>query len=334
MLEQLPIADETIIARLRDRYGLAVTGLTFLPLGYDSQAGVYRVHAGGSDYFLKVKREPLDELSVRLPCYLKAQGIEAVVAPLPTVTRELWDRVENFTLILYPFIDGEVGMEVGLSDSQWIAFGAALKQIHTARLPADLRNQVPQETFTLHPKWRAIVAQLQATVGNRVYDNPVERQLAAFWADRHQAIDRLVVRAEQLGAMLQDKSGDWVLCHADIHTANLLIDSQGRLFIVDWDQPVLAPRERDLMFVMAGGFAPGERETALFFQGYGKTALDLPTLAYYCYARAVEDIGGFGERVFLMDVNDETKQDSVEWFRGMFEPGNIVEAAHQLDQAL
>lgn len=42
---------------------------------------------------------------------------------------------------------------------------------------------------------------------------------------------------------------DFVLCHADFHDANLLIDPTGRLFIVDWDEIILAPKERDLVFV-------------------------------------------------------------------------------------
>jgi spectinomycin phosphotransferase len=83
--------------------------------------------------------------------------------------------------------------------------------------------------------------------------------------------------------LLQDKSLDFVLCHADIHTANLLLDGQGRLFVVDWDQPILAPRERDLMFVTVGGFVTEERAETLFFQGYGKTEVDPLTMAYYRY---------------------------------------------------
>jgi spectinomycin phosphotransferase len=43
-----------------------------------------------------------------------------------------------------------------------------------------------------------------------------------------------------------------VLCHADLHTWNVLVDGDGRLWLVDWDEAILAPRERDLMFLVGG----------------------------------------------------------------------------------
>jgi hypothetical protein len=46
--------------------------------------------------------------------------------------------------------------------------------------------------------------------------------------------------------------------------------------IVDWDDPVLAPRERDLMFVGAGvgGAWNREDESAAFYRGYGPVTVD------------------------------------------------------------
>ena len=334
MLEKPPLEDEKIIASLGNSYCLTVTQLEFLPLGHDSYAGVYRVHGNGQTYFLKVKRDTVDELSVSLPRYLKEQGIEQVVAPLPTITQELWGRVEDFSLILYPFIEGKSGMALGLSDSQWIKFGAVLKQLHTIRLSPELENRMAKETFVPHPQWSAVAKQLQASIVNQTYHNPSEKELAAFWKDKHPEIGRSIDRTEQLGRRLRDKSLDFVVCHADIHTNNLLIDSQGRLFIVDWDQPILSPRERDLMFVMVGGYVPSEREEALFFQGYGKAELDPLALVYYRYARVVEDIGSFGEQVFLTDASLETKQDSVAKCMSLFAPHSIVEAAYRTDQLL
>ncbi|MBN1681855.1 MAG: aminoglycoside phosphotransferase family protein [Anaerolineae bacterium] len=334
MLDKPRLEDAKIMACLKVSYDLTVTGMEFLPLGYDSYAGVYRVQANGQLYFLKVKSDTVDELSVLLPRYLKEQGIEQVVAPLPTITQEPWGTVDHFTLILYPFIEGKSGWEVGLSDTQWTAFGTVLKKLHATRLTPELVKRMPKETFVPHPKWMAVIRQLHAAVGDQVYDHPFEKQLAAFWKSHHHEINTIIDHTEQLGRMLQDKSPGCVLCHADIHTANLLIDAQGKLFIVDWDQPVLAPRERDLMFVTVGGFVTEERAEALFFQGYGKTDIDPLVMAYYRYERVMEDLSAFAEHVFFMDVSDEKKQDSINWFMVQFAPGGLVEAAHKLDHVL
>jgi spectinomycin phosphotransferase len=256
--------------------------------------------------------------------------MEQVVAQLPTNTRQLWSKIDPFTLILYPFIEGISGWEAGLSDSQWVMFGAILKQLHTMRLPPDLSNRIAKETFVPHPRWHATVKQLQTAIRDQVYNRPSEKKLAAFWKDNHHEIGRVVERAERLGRMLQARSLDFVLCHADIHTANLLVVERGGLFIVDWDETTYAPRERDLMFVTVGGFVSEERAERLFFRGYGKTEVDILAMAYYRYARVVEDLGAFAEEVFFMDATDEKKEDAVGWFMVQFAPGGLIEAADKL----
>ena len=168
MLDRPGLEDEKIIACLRASYALTVTKLEFRPLGHDSHAGVYRVGANGQAYFLKVKSDPLVEISVLLPRYLKEQGIEPIIAPLPTDTQDLWTKVGDFTLILFPFIEARSGWEAGFSDSQWVEFGAVLKQLHATRLPLELLNRMSKETFTPDPKWVAIVEQLHAAVRDRV----------------------------------------------------------------------------------------------------------------------------------------------------------------------
>lgn len=327
MLEKPSIKDEKIITCLKQSYGLTVTGLEFLPLGYDANAGVYRVEANGQEYFLKVKHDTVYELSITLPRYLKEHGIEQVITPLPTITDGLWGTVGDFNLILYPFIRAGAA---DLSESQWIEFGALLKRVHTVPLSPALAEQLPKETFIPHPKWFVEAKQLQEMVDTGGHDNPIEKRLVAFWKSQQDEINTILGRTERLGQLLQNKSLPFALCHADIHTGNLLIDAQGNLFIVDWDQPILAPIERDLMFVTVGGFVMDPKQEALFFQGYRQTEINPLVMAYYRYERVMEDLIEFAKKVFSADATDETKADSLKWFMIQFARGSTVEAAHRL----
>jgi spectinomycin phosphotransferase len=158
------------------------------------------------------------------------------------------------------------------------------------------------------------------------------RALAArFWRERREQIHLLADRADDLGRRLAATSPPLLLCHADIHTANLLIDAGGKIWVVDWDEVVLAPRERDLMFVAGGGISDrwvGRQDEEHFFQGYGPVELDPPALAYYRYAWAVSDIGAYGEQVFLRpDLGPIDRKESAEILKGLFKPGEIVEKA-------
>lgn len=329
MLEKPALHDDTIIACIRRHYDLPVSRLTFLPIGNDATAWVYRVQAGANGYFLKVKNGSISQASLAIPRFLNTSGIPQVVAPLPTVDQTLSQPLDDFTLILYPFIEGRSGMEKGLSDAQWIEMGAILNKIHSMTLPDDLFPHIARETFV--PAWGQICRELHSEILIRIYDDPFEKALGAFWQEKQDQIISLVERSEALGQQLHAQSLDFVLCHCDIHTANVLVDQDEQLHIVDWDAPMLAPRERDLMFMVESDRSTGHAET-LFRAGYGPTPSNQTAIAYYRYEWVVQEIGDFGARVFRMsDIGAETKRESVEEFKQLFRAGSVVEAAYQSD---
>jgi spectinomycin phosphotransferase len=143
-------------------------------------------------------------------------------------------------------------------------------------------------------------------------------------------------RAEAFGRRLARKGPARVVCHTDIHTNNVLVAADQRIWIVDWDETMLAPRERDLMFVIGGGLrydlvAPHQEE--LFFQGYGATTVDALAITYYRYALAVSDIGDVGEQVFFRpDLGPDSRRTAVERFLLLFQPGNNVAQALGSDE--
>jgi spectinomycin phosphotransferase len=326
MIEKPNIKDEKIIIALNENFSIEVSDIGFLPIGNDSSAFAYRVEAkSGNSYFLKVRRKITNLAGLFVPRFLKDNGIEQVVAPLPTKMQELSVEMDGFALILYPFITGNEAMKVGMTDAHWTEFGATLKRIHTTELIGSTLQYVMQESFT--PKWGSLAKTLHEQVNVRNYDDPYQKQLAIFWKENNEKIQILIERAEILGKRLQQSDLEFVLCHADIHTANILITQEQNMFIVDWDDILFAPQERDLMFVLGEGI--GEtREEQLFFKGYGNAKINSLVLAYYGYEWCVQEVGDFGERVFLTkDTGENTKKDSVEAFIKLFSQGDVVESA-------
>jgi spectinomycin phosphotransferase len=336
MLEKPDIQDESIIACLRDEYGLNVARLAFLPLGADLNTAVYRAVADDeTPYFCKLRGGVFDETSVALPKFLSDQGIAQIIAPLATQTGQLWASLGTFKVILYPFVAGRNGYEVDLTERHWRDFGAALKGVHTAVVPPALIERIRRETYS--PRWRETVRTFLGRVEDNVYGDPVAAELAAFLQAKREEILDLVERSERLSQMLRMRSPEFTLCHSDVHAGNILIDANDALYIVDWDDPILAPKERDLMFVGGAqgftGHTPQEEET-LFYQGYGQTQIDPVALAYYRYERIVVDIAVYCEQLFLTDEGGEDREQSLRYLKSNFLPGGTIEITYKSDRAL
>ncbi len=336
MLEKPDLADALLFARLSESYGLHAAAIAFLPLGADAGSAVYRVDAhDGRAYFLKLRRSPFDEMAVAVPSFLSGQGIPQIIPPLPTLAGGLWTRLDVFTLTLYPFVAGEDGYAASLSQPQWIEFGAILKRIHSANLPDALLRALPRETYSR--RWREQVSFFQSQLRAAAFLDPVAADLAAFLNARPGIVQELVAGAEELAQRLQGHPQvDWVLCHADIHAGNLLLAPAGALFIVDWDTALLAPLERDLMFV-GSGLGPGwdqPQTAAWFYQGYGPAAVDPVGLAYYRCERMVQDIAAYCEQILSAAENPQDRAQGLVYLKSSFAPNGVVDIALQSYHAL
>jgi uncharacterized membrane protein len=80
----------SIAACLAAQYGLSISAVSFLPMGYDLNAWVYDVvSTNGTRYFLKIRSNPVHQPGLRIPRSLLDPGIQHVLAPLPTRSARL-----------------------------------------------------------------------------------------------------------------------------------------------------------------------------------------------------------------------------------------------------
>ncbi len=320
---------------LQDQYGLQAVEIAFLPRGGDINAAVYRVITGDEGrYFLKLLRGVFDETSITVPRFLCDQGIRQVIAPIETHNHQLRAQLENFTAILYPYVEGRNAFEAALTEPQWVDFGAALRRIHTAEVPPELSCRVQHEIYS--PEWNERVKVLLGRAKTDTFDNPVAAQYAGLMAVKANEILSIIQKAERLSAIVQAQEPEFVLCHSDIHAGNLLIDANGSLYMIDWDHPILAPKERDLMFVGGGVGSDWYRpqEELLFYKGYGQTEINTVALAYYRFERIVQDIAEWGEQVLYTNEGGKDRARALQGFVRWFSPNDVVAMAYKAENAL
>ncbi len=336
MLEKPDLPDQRLVESLQEQYGLPDARVTFLPLGWDTHTAVYRLDArDGAAYFLKL-RTGFDEIMARVPYLLHRQGVPGIIPPLPALDGRLWGSLEPYTLLLYPFVEGQNGYQVRFSERNWSELGRILQAVHTTPLPAELQARLPVERF--NPHWRETVRAYQARVAHEPFADPISARLADFLRLQQEAVTHLVRWSERLARSLQEQPPEFVLCHSDAHPGNLHLSPGGALYLVDWDNPLLAPKELDLMFAGAGmgsdpdGRAYGAAEEALFYAGYSPGApqqIDARALAYYRYERVVVDVAEFCDQIFLERGSAEERQQAFVFLTSAFLPGGGLQLADQ-----
>ena len=304
------------------QYDLSPVTLTFLPLGHDYNAGMYRVESEqGTAYALKVTSRALrttvssSSLSQRSgdcigrgshshpqQCIVdKSRGVDRDRIPLDLRRYQL---------------DGDDGRAVE-------AVGTIFRQIPGHAATCRLCVTAAKETFdpTEYARWvRTFEAQHAHAEGR----SASERALRSSWVAHQSTIHTVVTSLEKLAAVLQSRPFPSVICHADLHARNLIRDRAGQVFVIDWDEVMLAPKERDFIFVR-------HPHADAFFHGYGQAEIDWVALTYYLWERVVQDLIECTHNVcFREDWGEESRAEAVQLLDVILaEERGHIDAAYQ-----
>ena len=320
---------------IRHAWAVEATAFTFVP-GYDMTAASFEVASYGDRWFLKVRMAPLSDaglVSLEVPRALVDGGVANVVAPLMTHAGEVAHPLgADRSCELYPFIAGQSAMRAGSTEVQWLEFGRTLRAVHDSDVATAFEARLPVERFDL-PFLPAVHSALRSA-DQRSWTAPSQLRLVALLRRHRSEIETMLERAEELGARLSRRPVEHVLCHADIHAANIVATDDDGIVLVDWDGPRLAPRERDLLFVIGSRIAREVTpvEEGWFFEGYGAVAVDPEMLIYFRYERILEDLGAVGSSVFdSMSLSEVSRAGEVDLAEALFGLGSIVETAELVD---
>ncbi len=94
------------------------------------------------------------------------------------------------------------------------------------------------------------------------------------------------------------------------------------MLVIDWDEVMLAPKERDFIFIR-------KPHAEAFFHGYANAEIDWSILTYYLWERVVQDLIYNADNVcFRDDWAEETRALVAQTFHESLQPGaNNLRAA-------
>ncbi|GAA1606887.1 hypothetical protein GCM10009789_71510 [Kribbella sancticallisti] len=303
---------------IRDDFGLDVIELTRIDHGADAAATVWQARTATEPRQYAVKWSGGGTgAALQTTAYLAANNIPGVPSPVTTTTGELWSEHEGKRLSLTPWIPGTRAAASGLTTDQWTSYGALLGRVHALEPPPALVAALPP----LNPI-NARMPSLARSIEHRLRTEPpadsLEADLARIWEANQKTITALL----DLAADLEPPNGPRVICHADPHLGNVLVDPS-TIHLIDWDDAVLAPREQDLLFMLGGMGSLGpttHEQRRAFFQGYGEVTIDRTRLTYYRCARALEDVALWSEQA----LQGPDREDCLEILRDALGPDGLA----------
>jgi spectinomycin phosphotransferase len=322
-----PLPEQQIIKILKNYYGIDIQSAQLYSGGADMEAFAYKADGKLNSYFVKIKHAQHDEISLSIINLLQNSGVKEIIFPLYTVSGKLFESLDGFKIIVYPFVNAPNGFKQTLTQKQWIQLGQAIRKIHETSVPSSLQQQLRKETYSI--KWREMAKSFYNKIDPQKSDDKITLDFKLFFKKNSDKIFQLVNVAEELSKKLQPDLNKYVLCHSDIHAGNVLIQNCDSIYIIDWDEPMMAPKERDLMFIGGGvgNVWNKSQEVSCFYKGYGETNIDRTTLAYYRHERIVEDIAVYGRDLLSRDQNDQSRFQMFKYLIAMFDPNGVVDIA-------
>lgn len=292
--------ERALVARVRDEFGVVLGRLVPVRGGADLAASLWRsADPDGREYAVKLTGGG-SRAGLVVPAWLAGLGVPGVPEPIRARDGRPYAELDGRRLSLLPWLPGPGALDGGMTPARWRGFGRLLGAVHAAVPGAEVTRDLPVEEHR-NDRFASVVRELDARL-RRPGDDPGDDLVDALRVDWLASADRIAAvldRADRLGARLRGRPAELVVCHADPHLGNVLLDGD-HVWLIDWDDAVLAPRERDLMFVLGGvlPFQPvTEREWAEFRAGYGPVEPDADRLAYHRCVRALEDLGELAEQV-------------------------------------
>lgn len=333
MTERPVVTERELITWVRRDFGLDLVTCERVAGGTDAAASTWRATTRDRTR-LAVRVSTGTTFGVWLAALLSLRGIRGVPMPWRTLDGAVWSTRAGRRVSVASWVSDRPATEGRVTAAHWRALGRLLAQVHGQELTDDLTGLLPRvdhDPTDLAQRTR----DLPWTVVRHPAPDDVMSALAAQLAGGLDALVQVADTAERLAERLAGRPADdpahgalgpAVLCHGDPHLANVLLGGDD-VWLVDWDDAVIAPRERDLLLVVGGvlsSWAVTAEQRTWFAEGYGPLDLDGELLHYYACVRAMEDVVGFADRVLDADRFDRAeREEAVAILRGVLSADGI-----------
>ena len=249
---------------IQREYGIKADNISPAKRGFYGET--WRLTATNSRYFLKLDYSPhkvLYESSFPIIDHICNHGIDFISRIVKTADSRLSARFDGAVLGVFDWIDGE-NTE---SDATKIPEYQMLAKVYTVPsggVPIQREDFSGKSAEKFFEQWGSLD----------------DKQLHSLLDKNRIKLEHRAKRLKYFAKLCRGDTAGFFITHGD--AGGNLIVSGDRYFIVDWDEPRLAPPERDTWVMCCRDFARDAFQNALRQNGIVHT-LRPERLAYYCY---------------------------------------------------
>ena len=300
-----------LLHHLKTAYALPLRSITFFPEGEDSY-GYIVVSETGEKYFAKASTS-VPDACLQLASLLRHRcNISGVVAPLETSDGILSIPWHGFRVSLFPFIEGKSRWDLwkvgkDFTDAALSQTAALLATLHRSTDAID-PSCLPVAKYDL-PLRNELYTALAAPTQKIPSQNQYQKQLLAALAEHRSAVLETLDRYDTLGHSAATQHTPFVVTHGDPTPGNLILDTENRLHLIDWDGVCLGPPEKDLVSFT------GERfEVVLeryIRERHTEVSLHADIFGFYIYEWTLNEIRDYSTKILFK--NKDTQQNEYDW---------------------
>jgi spectinomycin phosphotransferase len=296
---------------LSEEYAMPLQSITFFPEGEDSYGYIVSSETG-KKYFAKASTS-VPNSRLRVASLLRHRyNIPGVVAPLETSERALSVPWQDFRVSLFPFIEGKSRWDLwkvgkDFTDTELSQTGALLAKIHGCS-DTIVSNDLTVAKYDL-PLRHELHTVLELPAKDIPSQNQYQKQLLEALTQHQSAVMETLDRYDSLGRSAETLQMPFVITHGDPTPGNLILDTENRLHLIDWDGVCLGPAEKDLV-----SFTGARFEVVLeryLTERQCDISLHADIFGFYIYEWTLNEIRDYGTKILFK--NDDAKQNEYDW---------------------
>lgn len=299
--------DKTNLRQLiKLNYGLSVKSITDAPRQFVAET--YFIETDKGKFFCKVidKQLFIPGVIKSLPILKKLHdlGQNRINYPLATLHNNLFVMDNGSLVALFNYIEAPQSY-----DYDYFLFGKLLGEIH--QLSEQLNLDTPKETFEF--KHADTFENRLAELVELESSNISEQAASTLLRKNQDNLLQLFEIFQNLSLMCQKKDWQMLLTHGDA-PGNILVKSPTDFYIVDWDNILFAPAERDLWFLL---------DKNDFSHGYQSVRNDYEvnelSARYYLFSRYFNDLIEYWAEIFGKFSESHKKSNFEQMKKELFE---------------